>query len=321
MPNLCSGNHDTTLDPPFFHSSSNKWKWPTPQDPDVCRALATSSPSLTYLEHEAATIYLSAPQTCFKIFGSPYSPGRRGWAFQYWGEDEAKRLWEGNEAMSDADIVVTHTPAHGHRDTTQEGERAGCTTLTQVLSTIRPMLHVCGHIHNARGVERVHWGNDESVEAWTDPGAGNKKLSLVDLTKKAKNAIQNTGRVTRHVLPDSLTGQPGGCQEGSEQESKSTSSLVGDALNEAGVETWRRKQGGAIECRQIRRSGVGRSEVDAVTEALGLPEGKALEQRSETVMINAAFLGQRIVGKASTFNKPIVVDVELPVWEFDSERN
>jgi hypothetical protein len=216
-----------------------------------------------------------------------------------------------------ADIVVTHTPAHGYCDTTLSGDAAGCPILTQRLSTVRPILHVCGHIHAGRGVQRVHWGN-ESVEAWKDPGAGNKKLSLVDLTRKAGQAIENTGRVTRHVLADSIEGQTGGCEE-----SKSTSSLVGDALNEAGVETWRRTPGGAIECRRVG-SGVGRSEVDAVTEPLGLRQGEAAEhaeQHRESVMINAAFLGQRIVGNASTFNKPIVVDVELPVWEFDSERN
>jgi hypothetical protein len=42
-------------------------------------------------------------------------------------------------------------------------------------------------------------------------------------------------------------------------------------------------------------------------------------ERSETLMINAAFLSPRVIGKASTFNKPIVVDVDLPIWQFASE--
>jgi hypothetical protein len=33
-------------------------------------------------------------------------------------------------------------------------------------------------------------------------------------------------------------------------------------------------------------------------------------------MINAAFLGPRIAGTPMSFNKPIIVDVELPVWSF-----
>jgi hypothetical protein len=77
--------------------------------------------------------------------------------------------------------------------------------------------------------------------------------------------------------------------------------------NEAGVETWRRTTGGALECRfKPRGDGdVGRSsEVDV-----------DISQRNETAMINAAFLSPRIVGQTSTFNKPIVVDVELPVWQ------
>ena len=37
--------------------------------------------------------------------------------------------------------------------------------------------------------------------------------------------------------------------------------------------------------------------------------------RSQTTVINAAYLGPRVAGKTSVvYNKPIVVDVELPVW-------
>jgi hypothetical protein len=56
------------------------------------------------------------------------------------------------------------------------------------------------------------------------------------------------------------------------------------------------------------RSEVGCGEVDAV--------GKV-----ETAMINAAFLGPRIPGKAMQFNKPIVVDVELPLWRFSNDTD
>lgn len=301
------GNHDTTLDPPFFHSNANKWKWPAPQDPEACRKLITEASSITYLEHEAADIYLRKTQTCLRIFGSPYSPGRRGWAFQYWGDEEAQRLW-GHKGMEGADVVVTHTPAYGYVDAAVGGDRAGCEVLAKRLRETRPMLHVSGHIHHGRGVQRVRWDGDSSpVEVWTDPGQGSKKMSLVDLTGRTGRKVENQGRRTRHVVPESLEGQPG-------EEANSTSSLVASALSEAevGMWKWRRKAGGAMECRR-------RSEVDADESTAA--DGEALgnrEDRSETVMINAAFLGPRTEGKASTFHKPIVVDVELPVWAFDS---
>jgi hypothetical protein len=66
---------------------------------------------------------------------------------------------------------------------------------------------------------------------------------------------------------------------------------------------WRRKAGGAMECRWGRHVG-----------------GEVLTERNETAMINAAILGQRLDGKPSkVVNKPIVVDVDLPVWEEASE--
>lgn len=335
-----AGNHDTTLDPPFFHSHANKWKWPGPQDPEACRRLLLSSPSVTYLQHEAATIYLPRTRTCLRVFGSPYSPGRRGWAFQYWGEGEAEEIW-GTGEMDGVDVMVTHSPAYGCLDGTEEGS-AGCGALKERLASVRPAMHVCGHIHGGRGVERVRWRGEEgemdvevtgaenadaesdlsrlveSVEHWTDPGAGNKKISLVDATRKAGRGIEymHAGGVPRHVVPDKFRGLFGESDEAQPgaPEPHPMSSLEDGALlssSEAGVATWRRKAGGAIECRT--RSDVGRSKVDGPA-----PESTGVERR-ETLMINAAFLSPRVVGKASTFNKPIVVDVELPVWEFASK--
>lgn len=66
---------------------------------------------------------------------------------------------------------------------------SGCEALRRALWRVRPRLAVCGHIHDGRGSERVTWDQDEtfaesSVAAWEDHGAGNNKVSLVDLTGK-----------------------------------------------------------------------------------------------------------------------------------------
>ncbi len=271
----------------------------------------TDSPSITYLENEAADIYLTKPQICFRVFGSPYSPGQRGWGFQYWGEQEAERVWAHSE-MDDADIVVTHTPAYGYCDIAMEGERAGCVALTRRLEVVRPMLYVCGHIHDARGFERVRWGPGASViEPWTDPGEGNKKISLIDLTEKSGHAIENAGRgVARYSLPkvsaEALEGQS------DQNKSNSTLNLADDnsAIGQVKPEMYRKKAGGAIEYRHRRTpGGGGHDSVDAVQAG----------ERNETAVINAALLSARTVGKASTFDKPIVIDVELPIWRFDGD--
>lgn len=233
--------------------------------------------------------------------------------------------------MNGTDIVVTHTPAKGWVDSTFVGDMAGCEVLRERLMEVRPVMHVCGHIHDGRGVVRVKWDEEGRVEEWIDPGVGNKKLSLLDLTGRGKGGrkIEYESTGWRRSVPELVKRAMGmaGIEEGDSQPtakdrqdiqpvhqqetSQLTSSLDEGALqieNEAGVETWRRTTGGALECRLKPSGDVGRSEVDVdVAETLG--------QRNETAMINAAFLSPRIVGKTSTFNKPIVVDVELPVWQ------
>lgn len=217
-------------------------------------------------------------------------------------------------------MVVTHGPGYGHVDETEQ-DMAGCRVLARRVKETRPMLHVCGHIHAGRGVERVRWGDEQDTsEKWVDPGLSNKKLSLLDLTGKSGRRIEHAGSKGRRnivdgSLKDLFESQPAAEPQHSEGREQAPS-LVHSALNEAevGMHVWRRKTG-AIECR--RRSGVGRSQVD--THSLGVDQAlDGVEGRQETVMINAAFLGPRAANnKAYTFNKPIVVDVELPVWEFD----
>jgi len=52
-------------------------------------------------------------------------------------------------------VLVTHGQAKGHVDAASPA--TGCKHLLQELWRVRPKLHVCGHIHKARGVEIVDW--------------------------------------------------------------------------------------------------------------------------------------------------------------------
>ena len=309
-----------TLDEPFFKKQSDdpdlqrRRKWPEPQHPKENRKLFTESKSITYLENEAATIYLNAkggPQTCFKVYGSPCTPNNRNWAFGY-PPGTAQELWD--TIPLDTDIVVTHTPPLGHCDMAVYDERTGCKELSQALRRVRPMLSVFGHIHEARGVERVRWNLDasapanecptESVEIWEDPGIG-KKQSTVDLSARGGRRLENGGRLTRQIhdggvslldenlgrLPDILGGS-------GSNDSTSHEGVTGEATGRVKV-----MLGGAIECRQgTLAGGIG----------LGQPREMQAEERRETVMINAAFCGPHHL--KTVFNKPIVVDVDLPVW-------
>jgi hypothetical protein len=357
------GNHDITLDGPFFRENEASWKWPSPQDTQACRKLLMESKSITYLENEFTEVLLQRRGTRFTVFGSPCTPKQKqaNWAFQY-KPDEADEVW--NKIPNGVDIVVTHTPPKGRCDGVtasgqQKDRREGCPALSRRIEQIRPMLNICGHIHSGRGVETVQWRRRSSslqlhqqptimdsgtlvssVQFWNDPGASNKKLSLVDLaTMRARAAGRGSGcdhaSLTRQLQPDSrcdhLRGQPDasfapgqrGCQppSGGGEKLITTASLTDVALRDSEA-LWGFGGGGrggdAFE--HHHESDTGHGCPDEATQRFaerqrGMPWSGTEVARSQTTVINAAYLGPRVAGKTSVaYNKPIVVDIELRVW-------
>lgn len=97
-----------------------------------------------------------------KIYGTPWQPEFYNWAFNLPRESEAlKEKW--NAIPTDANIVITHGPAHGILDRVLgQPQHLGCELLTQRLSEIEPAIHVCGHIHTGYGhstVGNTHYFN------------------------------------------------------------------------------------------------------------------------------------------------------------------
>lgn len=226
---VIAGNHDLTLDADFYAQHGLDHHSANPQSPADCQRLLAETPEIYYLNHSGATVTLSSPmgpRTTFSVFGSPHTPkmgtSTVDWAFQYGRRrcprgdlDEATghRLWR--TIPMDTDILVTHGPARTHRDEQylrpngSGGGPAGCEALRQAMWRVRPRLAVCGHIHEGRGVERVRWDLDsinvrfkeKAIEHWDDPGQGNNKLCLVDLSRKGGKPLCNDG--SRAVLPGS----------------------------------------------------------------------------------------------------------------------
>jgi len=326
---VVAGNHDVTLDTDFYSQYGLYFHNQDPQSTTKCQELLDRSSSILWLKHEAAVIDLVAPdgpRTTFKIFGSPYSPARGNWAFGY-EPDEASHIW--NKIPLDSDIVVTHTPPKYHCDEAKERRSAGCEELRKTLWRVRPRLAICGHVHEGRGVERVRWDlsasnikyKESSVESWSDPGKDNKKMSLVDLTAKGGRQIDNDGSVgdwesdcivgttSASKVPAMTLAQQsdllaGACSIASSKVSaragisRVTANLLAVPTQSLSAAT--RGQGGIPPSQ--------RCDLEALSGRLG---------RRETCVINAAIMvsswphgrgGKR-------FNKPIVVDVDLPVWD------
>ncbi len=84
-----------------------------------------------------------------KIWGSPNTPTFFDWAYML-PEDELTEIWD--LIPRDTDILMTHGPAFGTLDTTARNGCAGSQTLHVAVETIEPLIHLCGHIHEARGI-------------------------------------------------------------------------------------------------------------------------------------------------------------------------
>jgi 3',5'-cyclic AMP phosphodiesterase CpdA len=193
---LVAGNHDITLDTEYYDRFGQRAHNQHTEDSVSVRAGVqdrAAKGQLVYLEHEAREIKLDDFGTV-SVFGSPWSrrSGKLGdWAFGYSDGEEAENLWESfiqaNQTTKPIDVLVVHGPAYGLCDIDKHGENDGCKALRKAIGKVRPWLVVCGHRHEGRGCVVVEWDNVGDVMRsweWIDPGLGNGKISLVDLTGK-----------------------------------------------------------------------------------------------------------------------------------------
>ena len=297
------GNHDITLDQDFYAEHGVSFHNQHLQDPEACIKLFKEYKSIMLLNHESANIRLvkeDGPQTSFRVFGSPYSPRHGLWAFGY-APEQASKLWD--QIPLDSDVVITHTPPKYHCD--ESGTRAaiGCEILRQTLWRNRPSLAVSGHCHEGRGVQRILWDlsspnvkfKEFAISYWEDPGHSNKKQCLLDLSRKGPEPLQNSGPID-HPAEDAR---------------RNASKLMSGARDITEVESeqlhpavW--GQGGTPPS--------GRCDMEALDGRMG---------RKETCIINAAIMASSWPYKAKTgrkYNKPIVVDIDLPVWKNDDQE-
>ncbi|KAG8740825.1 hypothetical protein FRC10_003853 [Ceratobasidium sp. 414] len=205
---VIGGNHDRGLDAKLRQAKRNP-----AEDPEI----DWPAFGIIYLEHSAAQITVLGRQ--LRVFGSPYTPELGQWAFQYPQArllpERAQAVWE--SIPLDADILITHGPPLNHLDMTTRGKPSGCPALLDRMWRVQPMLHVFGHIHEARGVETVDWGLRQRMkQAWVQ----SDKKALGTISRFAKltwdNGLNGGRRST--VLVNAAV-QPPHC--------------VGDSLNEA----------------------------------------------------------------------------------------
>jgi len=284
------------------------------------------------------------PRTTFKVFGSPYSPARGLWAFGYQPED-ATTLWD--QIPLDTDIVATHTPPKYHCDESPAPRgSAGCEKLREALWRVRPRIVVCGHIHEAQGFEWVRWDlhspnikyKEESVIYGVDYTIEKRKQAVLDLTSRTGSPLENDGSagdwkrraspsprgrkassMTSSLLPASSvfslsTNYPASVSSAPRRLSQHHHPLE-YPFCDSDAATVRDTEADVLPPATRGQGGTppsGRCDIEALSGRMG---------RKETFVINAAMTATSWPHKAGTSqNKPIVVDIELPVWDQYSPR-
>jgi len=138
---LIAGNHD---------------RWMQDENEEARRLVSNFYPTIEYLQDEELALYFDGyngdmPEENVRIYGSPWQPEFCNWAFNLpRNGEEMKARWD---AIPDnTDILVTHGPPFGHLDIPGGNTiRVGCEMLRHRVDTIRPKIHVFGHIHGSWG--------------------------------------------------------------------------------------------------------------------------------------------------------------------------
>ena len=179
----------------------------------------------------------------------------------------------------------------------------------------RPSLAVCGHVHESWGAMRVIWNGISSEVAQKESialgdSATSKKQCLIDLTGKtrAKQHIDGSHdemHAQSHATPNVST-------EASSSSTNVTStnhnlvtsdqSTLAHQLDIMSVTT--QEDADSLFARHAD------SRNNAQNPALGVGPWA---DRKETCIVNAAILATSYGAKPKRFNKPIVVDIDLPV--------
>jgi len=118
------------------------------------------------------------------FFGVSAMPPWAGGMYELTEERMATALRSGRDQVEDVDrhVVLSHTPPRGSAvDRTRSGKHVGSTAVRELIDQMQPALVVCGHIHEARGTDRI----GETAVVNCGPAARGF-YAVVDLDEEAK---------------------------------------------------------------------------------------------------------------------------------------
>jgi hypothetical protein len=176
-------------------------------------------------------------------------------------------------------------------------------------------LAICGHVHEGRGAEIVLWDletpntryKEALIEYWTDPSTDNKQQSLIDLSTKSSKPLENTGSWGDEEIP------PIPIEELTKE------------LDSSSLRRWKSKERPAFTLKTLD-DGNRSSYYEGIRGHGGIPPSGRCDMealagrmgRKETCIVNAAIMASSWPYKPNNqrrYNKPIVVDIDLPVLQ------
>lgn len=171
---IIAGNHDLTLHTDWYEQSFQRWHGHIgKQDLAPILKLLTGrrarKTGLVYLQDSSHTFRTKPDGRTWSVYGSPWSPYFFDWAFNYPREEGAALVAK----FPKTDILLTHGPPSGIFDLTRTNDLAGCEALRARLPSLRPRVHLFGHIHEARGALVHTWAGEGASEPPTVQNDGN----------------------------------------------------------------------------------------------------------------------------------------------------
>lgn len=136
-------------DEKIFISGNHDWNFQ--DNPEISKNLVNEykEKGIIYLQDDHT--YIGDYPDLIKIYGTPWQPFFLNWAFNLpRNGQELKNKWD--NIPQDTDILITHGPPFGHLDKViNKNDNLGCELLNNRVNTIKPKIHIFGHIHTGYG--------------------------------------------------------------------------------------------------------------------------------------------------------------------------
>jgi Icc-related predicted phosphoesterase len=143
----------------------------------ICEEIPDMVPNIlssaTYLCDESLQIGTT------HFFGAPWTPGSGGWAFSR-SLNALSYHWA--QIPDTTTVLITHGAPLGWLDQNARGEPLGDPTLARAVQSLRPRVHVFGHIHESYGQREVDGITFINASSCTANYSPTNRPIVIDLT-------------------------------------------------------------------------------------------------------------------------------------------